>query len=327
MCTAIHWNGFFGRNLDLWYAYGESVVITPRHYPFSFRLAGETECHFAMIGMAFADYGYPLYYEATNEKGLSMAGLNFPGTAVYASPAEKGTNVASFELIPWVLGQCAALADVRRLLRDLRIVNLSFREDLPTSPLHWIIADRDASLVLESTADGLQVYDNPVGVLTNNPPFPAHLARLAEYTALSPRQPASRFGNVPVALASGGMGAVGLPGDWSSASRFVRAAFVKCHAGPEETAEGNVTQFFHMLDAVAMPKGAVIVPYGKAHSDGEAEEITVYACCCDMERGVYYYKTYENHRITAIDLHGCDPDSSTLTVIPMDRTPDIRYLY
>ncbi len=323
MCTAIHWNGFFGRNLDLWYAYGESVVITPRHYPFSFRLAGEMEQHYAMIGMAFADYGYPLYYEATNEKGLSMAGLHFPGTAVYASPSDTGTGVASFELIPWILGQCAVLADVRELLRDLRIVNLSFREDLPASPLHWIIADKEASLVLESTANGLQVYENPVGVLTNNPVFPVHLARLAEYTTLSPRQPEARFGDIPVSLASGGMGAVGLPGDWSSASRFVRAAFVKCSAQPEETAEGNAVQFFHMLDAAAMPKGAVIVPHGQ----GEAEEITVYACCCDMERGVYYYKTYENSRITAVDLHGSDLDSRTLTVLPMDRTPDIRYLY
>ena len=94
---------------------------------------------------------------------------------------------------------------------------------------------------------------------------------------------------------------------------------MKCSAVPEETPEGDVTQFFHMLDAVAMPKGAVLVQDGKA-------DYTVYSCCCDIMRGVYYYKTYENNRITAIDLHGADLSGDTLKGYPMDRTPDIRYV-
>ena len=116
------------------------------------------------------------------------------------------------------------------------------------------------------------------------------------------------------------MGAVGLPGDWSSASRFVRAAFVRGNAVPEETPEGNAAQFFHMLDAVAMPKGAVLVQDGKP-------DYTVYSCCCDTLRGIYYCKTYENNRITAIHLHGADLNGGALTVISMDRTPDFRVLY
>lgn len=147
MCTAITWNGYFGRNLDLWYSYGESVVITPRNYPFSFRLAGEMAHHYALIGIAHVADGVPLYYEATNEKGLSVAGLNFPGNACYDAPA----------------------------------------------------------------------------------------------------------------------------------------------------------------------------------GDGKAD-YTVYSCCCDIMRGVYYYKTYENNRITATHLHGADLSGDTLKGYPMDRTPDIRYV-
>lgn len=336
MCTAITWNGYFGRNLDLWYSYGESVVITPRKYPFSFRLAGNLEHHYALIGMAHVADGVPLYYEATNEKGLSMAGLNFPGNACYDGPMGDGkAEVASFELIPWVLGQFASAAQVREAADSFRVVNLSFREDLPPTPLHWIIADKDDCLVLEWTAEGHTLTANPIGVLTNNPPIGYHLHRLQEFLHLSPADPVNRFVPHPEQMTGlpgfvpftgeiypycSGMGAVGLPGDWSSASRFVRAAFLRCNAVPEETPEGNVAQFFHMLDAVAMPKGAVLTPEGKA-------DYTIYSCCCDTARGVYYYKTYENNRITATHLHGADLRGGTLTVIPMDRTPDIRYLY
>lgn len=339
MCTAIQWNGYFGRNLDLWCTYGESVVITPRRFPFRFRCGEILEQHYAMIGTAYVTDGYPLYYEATNEMGLSMAGLNFPGNACYDAPghAPDKTELAPWELIPWMLGKFASAAQVREAFGAFRLVNIPFREDLPNTPLHWMIADRDDCLVLEWTAESHTMTFNPIGVLTNNPPFDYHLHRLQEYMHLSPRNPENRFMPHPENTAglpgfrpfsgefhpySGGMGAAGLPGDWSSASRFVRAAFVKCNAVPGDTPEADVTQFFHMLDAVAMPKGAVIVPY----EDSEAAECTVYSCCCDTARGIYYYKTYENHRITAVDMHREALDSDRLAVYPMERTPDIRVL-
>ena len=174
MCTAATYTTdsfYFGRNLDYEFSYGDEVTVTPRAYPFALRCMGDFRTKYAMIGMAYVAGEYPLYYDAVNEKGLGIAGLNFVGNAVY-HPAQDGkSNVAQFELIPWLLGSCATLAEVRTLLAKTNIVNIPFSEQLPLAQLHWLIADKTGSIVVESTADGLHIYDNPVGVLTNNPPL------------------------------------------------------------------------------------------------------------------------------------------------------------
>lgn len=316
MCTALSYQAkqhYFGRNLDLERGYGESVVITPRHFPFPFRYAPALPKHYAMIGMAAVSNDYPLYFEATSEKGLSMAGLNFPGNAVYAPYAEGCDNIAPFELIPWLLGQCADIAQVREKLARINVVNASFSESLPVSPLHWLIADRDESITLECTREGMKVFDNPYGVLTNNPPFDFHLANISRYmelnegtgqNALAPGKPLQSDGL--------GFGAIGLPGDFSSVSRFVRAVFVKEKSlcGADENAA--VHQFFHMLQAVAMPKGCVRTPGGEY-------EYTRYSSCCNTDTLTYCYNTYQNLSIRQVELHAADADGDVLTIHPMQE--------
>ena len=255
MCTAATYTTdsfYFGRNLDYEFSYGDEVTITPRAYPFSLRCMGDFRTKYAMIGMAYVAGEYPLYYDAVNEKGLGIAGLNFVGNAVY-HPAQDGkSNVAQFELIPWLLGSCATLAEVRTLLAKTNIVNIPFSEQLPLAQLHWLIADKTGSIVVESTADGLHIYDNPVGVLTNNPPFPQQLFALNNYRALSPRTPAVAFADgLDLPVYSRGLGALGLPGDLSSQSRFVRAAFVRMNAKSGSSEAESVGQFFHILHAVS----------------------------------------------------------------------------
>lgn len=196
MCTAVTYktkDHYFGRNLDLEYSYDEAVTITPRNYEFSFRKAGRLTTHYAMIGMAYVQDNYPLYYDATNEKGLSMAGLYFPGNAVYQGLREGVDNVSPFEFIPWILGQCATLASARKLLSRINLVDISFSEELPLSPLHWIISDATGSITVESVESGLKIYDNPVGVLTNNPTFDYHMFNLNNYMDLSTEEPENTF--------------------------------------------------------------------------------------------------------------------------------------
>mgnify|MGYP003304081158 CR=1 FL=1 len=196
MCTAISFkNGdaYFGRNLDLERGYGECVVITPRQFPFPMGHAKPLTNHYAMIGMATVVDAIPLYYDATNEKGLSMAGLNFPGNAVYHACDPEKDNVAPFEFIPWILGQCATLVEAKHQISRMQLVNVSFSDQLPVSPLHWLISDKESSIVVESAADGLRVYDNPFEVLTNNPPFPFHLKNLNQYLNLTAEEPNNRF--------------------------------------------------------------------------------------------------------------------------------------
>lgn len=300
MCTAVNYktkDHYFGRNLDLELSYGETVTITPRNCPFTFRRAAPLKTHYALIGMALLVEQYPLYFDATNEKGLSMAGLNFPGNADYKPEAPGRDNITPFEFIPWILGQCASVAEARPLLDRLNLVKIDFSQRYPLSPLHWILSDRDTSITVESVAEGLKVYDNPVGVLTNNPTFDYHMTNLSNYMNLTREYPQSRFApGFPLKPYSRGMGGMGLPGDLSSASRFVKAAFTKLNSLSGDSESESVSQFFHILGSVAQQRGCVVVENGEY-------EYTIYSSCVNTDRGVYYYKTYENSQITAVDLH------------------------
>ena len=319
MCTALSYKTrghYFGRSLDLECAFRETVVITPRRFPFAFRRMGEMKEHFAMIGMASVADGFPLYYDATNEHGLSMAGLNFPQNAYYPPETEDRDNVSPFEFIPWILGQCKTVSQARTLLERICLAAIPFSDVLALSPLHWIISDKAESVTVESMKDGLHVHSNPVGVLTNNPPFDWHMTNLTHYMAISSDSPENRlFSGVPLRPYSRGMGALSLPGDLSSASRFVRAAYMKATSICGEGEEESVSQFFHLLGSVTHVRGSVLV--------GGKPEITLYSSCCSTDTGVYYYTTYDNSRITGVDMHKEDLDTDTLYVYPLRRKQDI----
>ncbi len=320
MCTAVNFktkNHYFGRNLDLEYTYQETVTVTPRNYPLRFRTMGEISSHYAMIGMAYVVEDYPLYYDATNEKGVSMAGLMFAGNAHYPELAEGKDNVSPFEFIPWVLAQCENMQEVRKLLEKVSLVNIAFSKELLLTPLHWMISYKGESLVVESMQDGLHIYENPVGVLTNNPPFQTQLWNLNNYMGLSREKQENRFaGNLPLADYSRGMGAMGLPGDLSSASRFVRAAFVLHNSVCGEQEEESVGQFFHILTSVEQQRGCVRM--------GEKEyEVTAYSSCCNADQGIYYYTTYGNRQISAVDMHQEDLEGNQLVSYSLVKNEQI----
>jgi choloylglycine hydrolase len=309
MCTAISYQTrahYFGRNLDLERGYGEGVVITPRRFPLPQRHLPPLSEHYALIGMAAIEDGYPLYFEATNEMGLSIAGLNFPKNAHYQAVAVGQDNLASFELIPYLLGKYATVDQVQNALSRVRIVDTPFSQELPSTPLHWLISDATKSITLECTHQGLKIYDNPFGVLTNNPTFAYHMTNVSNYMHLHAGAADNRLdASLPLSNYSLGMGALGLPGDFSSASRFVRAVFVKENSVTDGSEEQSVSQFFHILASVAMPRGCVL-----AH-DGQFE-YTRYSCCCNTDSGVYYYTTYDHPAPRRVDLHAVDLTSSTL---------------
>lgn len=314
MCTAITFKGtdnYFGRTLDLEYSYNETVTITPRFFPFHFTNENCIDCHYAIIGMSTVVNGYPLYYDATNEAGLSMAGLNFPDNAHYF-PEENGkTNITPFEFIPYILSMCDSVKSAKELLKEINLIDTPFSSDLPNSPLHWIIADKTEAITVESTVYGLRVYENPVGVLTNNPPFPYHITHLTTFMHLSPYPQENKIcKELNLKAFSRGTGAMGLPGDCSSQSRFVRAAFNKLNAVSYGTEEENVNQFFHLLSSVEQIEGTVKTPESK-------DVITVYTSCCNTDKGIYYYTTYHNRSITGVDMHRENLDSTALVSYPL----------
>ena len=325
MCTAVTYktrDHYFGRNLDLEYSYKETITVTPRNYAFNFRKMGKMECHFAMIGMAYIADGYPLYYDATNEKGLSAAGLHFPENADYKAHCDGKDNVTPFELIPWILGQCATVSDAEKLLARINLLNENFSDALPLSPLHWIISDKERSITLESVKSGVKIYENPVGVLTNNPTFDYHLFNLNNYMSLTRADPQKTFagerGDISFKIYSRGMGAMGLPGDASSMSRFVKASFVKMNALSEDSETESVSQFFHILKSVEMQRGCVLLESG-------LYEITVYSSCCNTDRGIYYYTTYDNSQIHAVNMHKEDLQGKELIAYPLKKEQEIVY--
>lgn len=293
-----------GRTLDYERSYGDKILITPRNYPFSFRLAGQMHSHHAIIGMGTVMDGYPLYYEGFNEKGLGIYGLNFVGNCRYFSQTPGKTNIAQYELIPYILGKCDSVAQARRELESIQLVSIPFREDLPLAQLHWILGDKTGCITVESGEDGLKIYDNAPGVLTNNPPFPYQMFHLNNYRHLGVDTPENGFG-LELDAYSRGMGGMGLPGDLSSQSRFVRVAFTKLHSLCAGDTESSVSQFFHILGSVDQQRGLCRL--------GEGEyEITLYTCCCDLDTGVYYYTTYDNHQISAVDMHREDLNGKDL---------------
>ncbi len=320
MCTALSLSlheHYFGRTLDLDCSYGEEVVVLPRNFPLVFCRMGERASHFAMIGMATVIGDTPLFYDAVNEHGLAMAGLNFPNNAFYFSERTGKDNIAPFEFIPWILGQAASVREARVLLDRLLLIDISFAPSLPNSPLHWMIADDKEAVVVEETRDGLHIHENPVGVMTNNPPFPKQLRHLEGYANLRVDN-GENADAIPPEDYCRGLGAIGLPGDVSSGSRFVRAAFGRVHAVAEPDEAAAISQFFHILGDVSMTRGICLADTGKW-------DITVYTSCMNTARGLYYYTTYDNSRIHCVDLHGTELDAVAISRYPLRTAPEIAY--
>ena len=323
MCTSIAMKTndfYFGRTMDLDREFHTSVVITPRNYPFAFRRSSVLRRHNAIIGMASVVDNYPLYAEAANEKGLCMAALNFPDNADYSMTEDpRKTNVSPFELIQWILGQCSSVEEVRHLLDTTHLISIPFSTDLPLTPQHWHIADKESSVTLENTPNGLCLYNNSVGVLTNNPAFQFQLTNLCQYMNLISGYPKNCFSDLEgIAPYGQGLGSFGLPGDYSPSSRFVKAAWLLLNSVCPRDDSGSLAQFFHILDSVSVIRGSVL-------SQDDACDTTTYACCINATRGIYYYKTYSNNQLTAVDIRHENLDASVLRIFPLVVSQQIAW--
>ena len=309
---------YFGRTLDYEISYGDEVTITPRNYEFNFRHKQNIKNHYAIIGMAYVTENYPLYYEAVNEKGLGIAGLNFVGNAQYNKKIKGKDNITQFEFIPWILSQSTTVKEAKKLIEKINFLDEPFSTNLPLAQLHWIISDSIESITVEAVKDGIKIYENPVGVLTNNPTFDKQMFELNNYMNLSTKSPKNTFAkSLNLEKYSRGMGAIGLPGDLSSQSRFIRAAFVKMNSISKEEEKESVSQFFHILNSVEQQRGC-------CELDDGIFEITIYTSCCNASKGIYYYTTYDNHQITAIDMHKENLNSENLIRYPLIKDEQIK---
>ena len=281
MCTSVFLKGgFFGRTLDYESGFGEEILFSPRG---SF-LFGQANNRYSMIGVGVMREKTPMYFDGMNEFGLCGAALNFPGEAYYG----EGEGIPSGELLGFVLGFCRSTDEAKAAIENLGIVSSS-----ELSPLHWMIADKRSAIVVESKKEGLFVYENNVGILTNSPDFKSQLANLSRLSGMS-------AGSLSVR----GDGAVGLPGDFTSMSRFVRGAFLLENSLSDGTPRGELCRIIHILDCLSLPLGVALSEKGEPIS-------TRYTSTMDMEILTYYYKTYDTLNLKSVRLHPeCDEAKS-----------------
>lgn len=327
MCTALTLKtkeGYhlFGRNMDVEYSFNQSIYLIPRNFEYTNHATKESHTtQYAILGMATVIDSHPCLADGFNEKGLACAGLNFPGFAHYAEAlVPDQTNVPPYDIILWILSQFETLEEVKAALPKLNIVKIPLGQNIPIPTLHWMVTDKSGhSIVIESTKEKLTVYDNTVGVLTNSPTFDWHLINLRQYMNLSTHQPkAEIWGDLELTTLGQGQGTFSLPGDPSPISRFVRIAFFRAHANVGDDEMSAIIEFFHLLSGVAMIKGSVTTNEGK-------DDLTLYTSCMCQEKGLYYYTTYNNHRLNVINLNHEDLNGAELKRFVFKDDPDINY--
>lgn len=316
MCTGVRFidnNGgmYFGRNLDWSVPYGQKVVITPRGYKYNSAFLGEMNMKGgAIIGMAIVAENTPLYFDCANESGLAIAGLNFPGYAKYAEAAVDGkTNVAAYEFPLWVVANFTTVEEVEKALKDTVIVAKPINEQYPVSQLHWIIGDKERSIVVEYTANGMEIFENDVDVLTNQPGYGWHKENLRNYMNLFPQMPKEvKWGKAKMTAFGSGSLMRGIPGDYYSPSRFVRVAYLNTHYPVKDNEAENVSRLFHTLTGVAMIDGAAQM------GDGACEK-TIYTGGYSAPAKTYYYNTYEDPAIQKVAMGDYNLDSADLVQV------------
>ena len=312
MCTGVRFSDdkghmYFGRNLDWSVGYGEKIVVTPKGYTYNSAFLGSSNPKSAIIGMAIIQENVPLYFDCANEDGLAIAGLNFPGYAQYEPNAVDGkTNVAAYEFPLWVAMNFSTVDEVENALKNVAIVAKPINDKFPVSMLHWIIGDKDRSIVVEYTPAGMQIFHNDVDVLTNQPGYGWHKENLRNYMNLTSPQPEKvTWGKAEMTAFGSGSLMRGLPGDYYSPSRFVRVAYLNTHYPVKSTEEENVSRLFHTLTGVAMIDGAA------AMASGDFEK-TVYTGGYSTATKTYYYNTYEDPAIKKASLSDFDVNGSDL---------------
>ncbi len=314
MCTGVRFgddkgNMFFGRNLDWSVGYGEKVVITPRGYKYKSAFLGEMANSPALIGMGIIAENTPLYFDCANEHGLAIAGLNFPGYANYApSPVNGKINVAAYEFPLWVALNFTSVDEIKKVLKDVAIVAKPINDQYPVSELHWLIGDAKQSIVVEYTSNGMEIFENNVDVLTNQPGYGWHQENLRNYMNLFSLMPRAVKWDKEVLKAFGSGSLLrGLPGGFYSTDRFVRVAYFNTHYPAQPDEASNISRLFHTLAGVAMIDGAAEM------ADG-AYEKTIYTGGYSSATKTYYYNTYEDPAIKSVALGDYRLDSSELII-------------
>ncbi|EOU1682687.1 choloylglycine hydrolase [Clostridium perfringens] len=313
----------FGRNMDIEYSFNQSIIFIPRNFKCVNKSnKKELTTKYAVLGMGTIFDDYPTFADGMNEKGLGCAGLNFPVYVSYSKEDIEGkTNIPVYNFLLWVLANFSSVEEVKEALKNANIVDIPISENIPNTTLHWMISDiTGKSIVVEQTKEKLNVFDNNIGVLTNSPTFDWHVANLNQYVSLRYNQvPEFKLGDQSLTALGQGTGLVGLPGDFTPASRFVRVAFLRDAMIKNDKDSIDLIEFFHILNNVAMVRGST-------RTIEEKSDLTQYTICMCLEKGIYYYNTYENNQINAIDMNKENLDGNEIKTYKYNKTLSINHV-
>lgn len=325
MCTSMTYKTSDGqywlaRTMDFGFELGGNPIVVPRQYEFH-GVLGETfttKFGFVGTGAQLKDY---IVVDGVNEQGLSAATLYFSNQASYdQQPAADRLSLASFEVVNWILGNFQSNAEVRAHLDEMQVVDFELPLLKGNVPLHWIIADRQGHCnVLEFKADGMHWYDDQIGVMTNSPDFAWHEQNLGNYVQLQNGfQPARQFSGYTAREIGPGSGALGLPGDYTSTSRFVRASFTRQYA-PQVADTQALNTINHLLEPFDIPRGV------KQQANGYFD-YTQYRGYMQLSNATYYYQPYDDNTISAVQLTDALLNDTTVTTFAVAHQQQVHVL-
>ncbi len=270
---------------------------------------------YGYVGMAVEQPEFVV--DGTNEAGLSAALFYFPNYGEYKpyNESDQDISLADFQVVSWILSRFSTIDQVKAAINDVRIINI----DPSASTVHWRITEPSGRQVVLEIVDGRpNFYENEIGVLTNAPGFPWQTTNLNNYVNLHPGGAGpSNFGPIDLRAFGSGAGFLGLPGDFTPPSRFVRAAFLKTYSLEQPTAMDTVNQAFHLLNNFDVPLG---VQFAVGAAPNNMPSATQWTVATDLTNMTIYYHTMYNRTIRSIDIKSIDFSTVPFQYHALDTT-------
>lgn len=322
MCTAITFKtmdnfNFLARTMDFSFQLDAEPVYIPKNYTFNSHVKDEKfVSKYSFIGSGRDMHGY-LFADGLNEKGFGIATLYFEENAKFSSRKNpKKLNIASDELVSWALGNISSVKEFENEINNLNIMGVKNEILGKILPLHWIISDKTGETkCLEITSDGVNLYENRVGVMTNSPKFTWHLTNLSHFNGLQPNEPSEKqYGNFKTISDGPGNGLMGMPGDYTSASRFIRASVLKQYTSGVKGPEKGLNAVIHILNSVDIPKGVKIT-----NTKNNTSDFTQYKGIMDLTNLSYYMLSYDSflpHKVTLDEKMMKKNEPVVLPIVP-----------
>lgn len=305
MCTSMTFRTkeneiFLGRTMDFSYDIQPQFYVTPTEFIWmnsANNLAMKDTYRFIGLGQELD--GLLVFFDGVNEHGFAAATLYFAGYAQYDTftASSSTVQIPSFDFLHYILGNCASIMDLERILHNVSIMGVMDPVTHSIAPLHWIATDRSGRcVVIELTDRGLELIENPIGVMTNSPNFEWHLTNLRNYIEASPVQtPTATWDSVVLTPFGQGGGTIPLPGGYTSPERFVRVAYLKSNVPEANDATEAIISCFHILESVTIPKGAIL-------TNKNTFDYTKYTAFINTKTCEYHYKAYDDLEVHTVSL-------------------------